>query len=32
MRILKPTGTLWVNLGDTYWGGGQAQGHTEEKR
>ena len=29
-RILKPHGTLWVNLGDTYWGGGQAQGHTED--
>ena len=20
-RILKPTGTVWLNLGDTYWGG-----------
>jgi DNA modification methylase len=20
-RILKPSGTLWLNLGDTYWGG-----------
>lgn len=24
---LKVTGSLWMNLGDTYWGGGQAQGH-----
>ena len=31
-RILKPHGTLWVNLGDTYWGGGQAQGHTEDTK
>ncbi|MEE9215635.1 MAG: site-specific DNA-methyltransferase [Thermodesulfobacteriota bacterium] len=27
-RLLKPTGSLWIVLGDTYWGGGQAQGHT----
>ncbi|KAA6337100.1 Modification methylase DpnIIB [termite gut metagenome] len=20
-RILKPTGTLWINIGDSYWGG-----------
>ncbi len=19
-RVLKPTGTLWLNIGDTYWG------------
>lgn len=29
-RILKPTGTAWLNLGDTYAGGGGASGHTEE--
>jgi len=28
-RVLKKTGTLWVVIGDTYWGGGNAQGHTE---
>lgn len=20
-RVLKPTGTFWLNIGDTYWGG-----------
>lgn len=26
-RVLKPTGSLWVNLGDTYWSGkGQSHG------
>lgn len=25
-RLLKDTGTLWVNLGDTYFGGGQGGG------
>lgn len=26
-RILKPTGSLWVNIGDTYWSGkGRSQG------
>lgn len=29
-RVLKKTGSLWVNLGDTYYGGGQSQGHTSE--
>ena len=29
-RVLKPTGTCWVNLGDTYWGGGNNRGSTEE--
>ena len=29
---LKPTGTLWVNLGDTYTGGGGASGHTSETK
>ena len=24
-RVLKPTGTLWVNLGDTYYGGGKGR-------
>jgi len=28
-RVLKKEGTLWVVIGDTYWGGGNAQGHTE---
>jgi len=31
-RVLKPTGTCWVNLGDTYWGGGQAHGHKNETK
>lgn len=22
-RVLKDTGTIWINIGDTYWGGGQ---------
>lgn len=26
-RVLKPSGTLWVNIGDIYWGGGHG-GHT----
>ena len=27
-RVLKPTGSLWVNLGDTYWSGkGRPQGN-----
>ena len=21
-RVLKPDGTLWLNIGDSYWGGG----------
>jgi site-specific DNA-methyltransferase (adenine-specific) len=29
-RVLKKTGTLWVNIGDTYWGGGNNRGSTEE--
>jgi DNA modification methylase len=29
-RILKPTGTCWVNLGDTYGGSGNSSGHTPE--
>jgi DNA modification methylase len=28
-RILKPDGTLWLNLGDAYWGSGKA-GNNEE--
>jgi site-specific DNA-methyltransferase (adenine-specific) len=34
-RALKPTGSLWVNLGDTYWSGkGQPQGpdHKQKNR
>lgn len=29
-RILKPKGTLWLNLGDTYYGGGNNRGNTKE--
>ena len=29
---LKPEGTLWLNLGDTYAGGGGASGHTEDTK
>lgn len=29
-RILKKNGTCWVNLGDTYWGGGNNRGSTAE--
>ncbi len=29
-RILKPDGTLWINLGDSYWGSGGSAGHTPE--
>lgn len=31
-RILKPTGTLWLNLGDSYAGAGGASGHTEQTK
>lgn len=31
-RVLKDTGTLWVNLGDTYGGSGGATGHTKDTR
>jgi hypothetical protein len=31
-RVLKPTGTLWLNLGDSYAGGGGASGHTAETK
>lgn len=31
-RVLKPYGSLWLNLGDTYYGGGQAQGHKENSK
>lgn len=30
-RVLKPTGTLWVNLGDSYIGGGRNKGNTSDK-
>ncbi len=26
-RVLKPTGTLWLNLGDSFFGGSRARGH-----
>lgn len=29
-RVLKPGGTCWVNLGDTYFGGGNNRGNTKE--
>ncbi len=28
-RVLKKDGTLWLNLGDSYWGSGQCSGHDE---
>ena len=31
-RVLKKTGTCWVNLGDTYGGSGNASGHTNETK
>lgn len=31
-RVLKPGGTLWLNLGDSYAGGGGASGHTSETK
>jgi len=31
-RVLKDEGTCWVNLGDTYYGGGGSAGHTEETK
>lgn len=32
-RVLKPTGSLWVNLGDTYWSGkGRAQGLDKKQK
>lgn len=29
---LRDDGCLWVNLGDTYYGGGNAQGHTKDTK
>ena len=32
-RLLKPTGSLWVNIGDTYWSGkGRSQGEDLKQR
>lgn len=31
-RVLKDEGTLWLNLGDSYAGGGGASGHTTETK
>jgi len=31
-RVLKSEGTLWLNLGDSYAGGGGASGHTKETK
>jgi len=28
-RVLKPNGTLWLNLGDAYWGSGKATANKE---
>lgn len=30
-RVLKPTGTCWVNIGDTYYGGGRNAGNKNPK-
>jgi len=29
-RVLRKDGTCWVNLGDSYWGGGNNRGSTED--
>lgn len=29
-RVLRPDGTLWLNMGDSYFGGGRSQGKTPE--
>src|SRR3990167_9428781 len=29
-RILRKDGTCWINLGDTYWGGGNNRGSSED--
>ena len=31
-RVLRDDGTLWLNLGDSYAGGGGSSGHTEETK
>jgi len=31
-RVLKPTGSLWVNLGDTYWSGKGRSGGVDQKQ
>ena len=31
-RVLRDDGTLWLNLGDSYWGSGNASGHTENTK
>lgn len=30
-RVLKPTGTLWLNLGDSYWGGKGMNGNSKAR-
>ncbi len=30
-RVLKPTGTCWLNLGDSYAGGGRGSGYSEKQ-
>lgn len=29
-RVLRPDGTLWLNMGDSYFGGGRAQGKSKQ--
>lgn len=29
-RILTDDGTLWLNIGDSYWGSGNSSGHTDQ--
>ena len=29
-RVLRKDGTCWLNIGDSYWGSGNASGHTPE--
>lgn len=31
-RVLKPEGTLWLNLGDSYWGGKGMNGNSKARR
>jgi len=31
-RVLHPSGTIWLNMGDSYWGSGGSTGHTPETK
>lgn len=31
-RVIRKDGTVWLNLGDTYWGSGNSSGHTSETK